>query len=101
MAFKDKRLSQAEAVRNYKLCEQVTEEVMALKRRKRELDVERRLFEQKAKRSNRRQSRSVSCSSETDGGPSSNSTLFSSAGDYEVFQRSPMTPLVVAQELIL
>lgn len=31
LKFKDKRLSQAEAAWNYKTCEQVTEEIMALK----------------------------------------------------------------------
>lgn len=85
MAFKEKRLSQGEAARNYKLCEQVTEEVMILKSRRRELKAEKRLFDQKAKRCSRRKSRSKSQSSETDGGLSSNSTLIlSSPGDSPV-----------------
>ena len=54
LQFKEKRLSQAEAGRNYKQCEQVTEEVMALKSRKRDLDAEKRLLEQKSKRAKRR-----------------------------------------------
>ena len=47
LLFKEKRLAQAEAGKNYRLCEQVTEEVMALKSRKRELNTEKHLFEQK------------------------------------------------------
>ncbi len=54
MIFKDKRLSQAEAANNYKLCDQVTEEIMNLKCRKRELVNEKRLFSQKEKRCLRR-----------------------------------------------
>ena len=42
LLFKEKRLSQAEAARNYRLCEQ---QMMDLKSKKRELDAEKRLFE--------------------------------------------------------
>ena len=81
LAFKGKRLS-------------VTEEMMVLKGRKRELDEEKRLFEKKAKRSyKRRKSRSKSWSLETDGGPSSsNSTLILSSGDSPVHLMSPISP---------
>ena len=48
IVFKNKRLLQAECGKNYKLCEQLAEEMMALKSRKRELDQEKRLFERKS-----------------------------------------------------
>ena len=94
LAFKGKRLSQAEAAKNYKVCEQVTEEMMVLKGRKRELDEEKRLFEKKAKSSYKhRKSRSKSWSLESDGGPSSsNSTLILSSGDSPVHLMSPISP---------
>ena len=57
LQFKEKRLSQAEAARNYTVCERVTEEIMALKSRKRELDAEKRLFENKVKRAKGREAR--------------------------------------------
>ena len=80
LTFKEKRLSQAEAAKNYKLCEQVTEELMALKSKKREIDAEKSPFEKKSKCAYRRERRSKSRSSETDGGLSNSSVLISSAG---------------------
>ena len=82
LQFKEKRLSQAEAGRNYKACEQVTEEIMSLKSRKRELEAEKRLFEQKAKRARRRETRIQRASrrrqesepSDIDSGPLSKTT---------------------------
>ena len=44
LTYKEKSLCQAENARNYKLCEKVTEELMALKTRRRELEVEKRLL---------------------------------------------------------
>ena len=73
LLFKEKRLAQAESGKNYRLCEQVTDEVMVLKSRKRELNTEKHLFEQKKKRATRREAR-IRCESESsdlDGGPSS------------------------------
>lgn len=55
LEFKGKRLSQHEAAKNYRSCEQVTEEMMALKERKRELEVEKALFVKKARRAKARQ----------------------------------------------
>ena len=57
LQFKEKRLSQAEAGRNYKVCEQLTEEMMALKSSRRELDTEKLLLEHKSKRAKRREAR--------------------------------------------
>ena len=48
LLFKEKRLSQHEAAKNYCSCEQVTEEMMTLKGRKRELEAEKALFIKKA-----------------------------------------------------
>ena len=75
LRFKEKRLSQAEAARNYRLCEQVTEEMMDLKSRRRDLETEKRLFEQKRRRAKKREAkvRQESESSDLDGGPSSRS----------------------------
>jgi len=52
--FKEKRRSQAEAGKNYRVCEQVTEELMALKSRKRELEAEKSLLIRKARRAKQR-----------------------------------------------
>ena len=57
LQFKEKRLTQAEAARNYKTCEQLTEEMMALRSRRNEIDVEKCLLEKKGKRARRRQAK--------------------------------------------
>lgn len=57
MQFKEKRRSQAEAGMNYRVCEQVTEEIMALKSRKRELEAERCLLVKKERRAKQRKER--------------------------------------------
>ena len=44
LQFKEKRLSQHEVDRNYRSCEQVTEEMMSLKGRKRELEGEKTIL---------------------------------------------------------
>ena len=49
LQFKEKRLSQHEVDRNYHSCEQVTEEMMSLKGRKRELEGEKTILLKKAK----------------------------------------------------
>lgn len=49
LQFKERRLSQAEAAKNYKQCEQVTEEIMSLKSRRHELESEKCIFEKKRK----------------------------------------------------
>ena len=54
MQFKEKRLTQAESSKSYKLCEQVTEEIMNLKSKKNELMTEKRLFERKKTRAAKR-----------------------------------------------
>ena len=81
MTFKEKRLSQAEAAKNYKLCEQVTEELMQLKTQKRELATEKRSFEMKDKRSARRKKLKSSSSTPSD-------------NDSTTTSESSMTPLV-------
>ena len=48
--FKNKRLQQAENVKNYKLCEEITEEVQVITRQKRELAEELRLFREKERK---------------------------------------------------
>lgn len=58
-------MSQAEAGRNYKLCEQITEELMALKNKRRDLEAEKHLFEHKAKRAKRRMQLQKSSSGST------------------------------------
>ena len=52
--FKGKTLSQHEVAKNYRLCEQVTEEMMSMKRRKRELETERNEFVKKSRRAKAR-----------------------------------------------
>ena len=53
--FKEKRLSQHEAAKNYRLCEQVTEEMMTLKGRRHECEAEKVLLLKKARRAKARQ----------------------------------------------
>ena len=48
--FKNKRLQQAENVKNYKLCEEITEEVQVITRQKRELKEELRIFQEKERK---------------------------------------------------
>ena len=48
--FKNKRLQQAEGVKNYKLCEEINEEVQVITRQKRELTEELRLFREKERK---------------------------------------------------
>ena len=57
LQFKQKRLLQAEAARNYRTCEQLTEEMMGLRSRKNELQVGKRVFDRKGKRAQRRQAK--------------------------------------------
>lgn len=42
LLFKERRLSQSEAARNYQVCEQLTEDIMQHQSRRRDLEAERR-----------------------------------------------------------
>ena len=55
LQFKAKRLSQHEVEKKYHSCEQVTEQMMELKKRKRELEAERSIIVKKARRAKGRQ----------------------------------------------
>ena len=70
LQFKEKRLSQHEVDRNYRSCEQVTEEMMSLKGRKRELEGEKTILLKKARRAKKRK-RAVLTSDTSDVAPSS------------------------------
>ena len=48
--FKNKRLEQAENVRNYKLCEEITEEIQFVTKQKRDLSQELRQFREKERK---------------------------------------------------
>ena len=48
--FKNKRLQQAENIKNYKLCEEITEEVQVITRQRRELKEEQRRFQEKERK---------------------------------------------------
>lgn len=70
--FKEKRCSQAETTRNYKICDQLTEEQMELKKRKRDLEAELTVFCRKEKRARRHRTMTMlssSPSSETSRSP--------------------------------
>jgi len=54
IAFKEKRRAQAETVQNYKACDELTQEILERKGRKRELEKELKLLLLKDKRSKRR-----------------------------------------------
>ena len=51
LSFKEKRRQAAETVRNYKLCDELTEEISNLKSQKRELEAELDILKKKSKRS--------------------------------------------------
>ena len=71
--FKEKRLSQHEVAKNYRLCEQVTEEMISIKQKKRELEAERDLFVKKARRAKGRRRSAMLISDTSDNAPSSRS----------------------------
>ena len=93
LAYKEKSLCQAESARNYKLCEKVTEELMALKSKRRDLSVEKRLFEQKRKRARRREVRirKNSESSDIDTGPASGRSSRSVTPQFHGHSRSSLS----------
>lgn len=51
LTYKEKMRDRADMARNYKLCEQLTEEMRSLKRKKREYEEELRLWERKDSKS--------------------------------------------------
>ena len=57
LSFKEKRISQAESDKKYKMCEQLAEEVIELKSKQRGLHAEKRMLEQKMNRAKRYRSR--------------------------------------------
>ena len=72
LLFKEKRRQQSENVRNYKFCDEITEEIGIVRQQKRKISEELRIFREKqrkakwyqnAKRGNRRVSRSSSTTS--------------------------------------
>ena len=89
--FKEKRHSQAEAARNYRTCEQLTEEMMGLKSRKKELQVEKRLFDNKRKRAQRRDAKKQQDSHSSDFAGSTPSTSRCDT-PFSPFQSSLMSP---------
>lgn len=48
LTFKEKRRQGAEAVRNYKLCEELTEDISTLRGQKRELEAEQKILKKKS-----------------------------------------------------
>lgn len=51
LTFKEKRRQGAEAVRNYKLCDEQTEDISTLRGQKRELEAEQKILKKKSTRS--------------------------------------------------
>lgn len=110
LEFKGKRLSQYEAAKNYRSCEQVTEEMMALKERKRGLEVEKAQFVKKARRAKARQKKkyTLATSAESDvpfGSPSTPSTSRSVTPVLRHMpspsQGSPESPISSEQSVVL
>ena len=54
IAFKEKRLKEAESFKDYKLCDRITEEIIECKCRKREFEKEAKLLNQKDKKAKKR-----------------------------------------------
>ena len=68
ISYKEKRRKAAEDVKNYRLCDEITEEIMSLSREKRELTAELKLLNQKECQSKsyfKRKSRSSKSGSES------------------------------------
>lgn len=59
LSFKEKRRLAAEASRNYKLCDELTEDMSSLKTRKRELEAEMACLTKKSKRAIQRERESL------------------------------------------
>ena len=57
ISFKEKRRTQAEIARNYKLCDDLTQEILECKGKKRELEKQLKLLLQKDRRSRKRKDR--------------------------------------------
>ena len=91
LRFKEKHLSQAEAARNYRTCEQLTEEMMGLKSRKNELQVEKQLFDKKRKCAQRRQAKKRQDSHSSDFAGSTPSTSRCNT-PFSPFQSSLISP---------
>ena len=97
ISFKEKRRQQAEAVRNYKMCEEITEEMRIVKKERQELQGELKLFKDKERKATwyaqRKRSRTPGESS---------STVFSDDSDVPVSSRSssqiPESPISVSSE---
>lgn len=97
MHFKEKRLLQAEAVKKYAMCEQLSVEIKELKDKKRELELEKQQFIKKGKRAIRRQTKKSQDGSESsdidEDGASSISERSRSTTPAKVFQlRSLSSP---------
>ena len=54
VCIKEKRIAQAESVRNYKLCDDLLEDIGEIRGKKRELEIEKALLEAKDKRAKKR-----------------------------------------------
>lgn len=100
IAIKESRCQQAETVRNYKLCDELSEEIMHLKSEKREKEKELLLFEKKdirAKKYEEAKIRRQSDCTDTTGSSRSRSTtpgLTTPSPHSHPFQRrSPFSPL--------
>jgi len=99
VAIKEKCLAQAEAVRNYKLCDQLCEEIQELKSVKRAKSRELVILQQKETRANRyrysRSSRSVTPVSTPDLVSSPVSPLLTTSPASSLREVSPSSPLFV------
>ncbi|XP_065907720.1 uncharacterized protein [Dysidea avara] len=66
ISYKEKRRQMAENVKNYKACDDITEEIASLSKQKRELENELLVLQKKTKRSMSYHSRNVASSQESD-----------------------------------
>ncbi len=100
LAYKEKSLSQAESTRNYKLCEKVTEDLMALKSKRCDLKAEKSLFDRKRKRASRRERRIYrdSESSDIDTGPCSSRSITPLSPEFRGCRHSLSTSLSPTSE---
>ena len=100
ISFKEKRRAQAETVRNYKTCDDLTEELLQCKAKKRYLEKQLKLFMLKDKRAKRRYERLQSDTSSRSTTPMPVSPPISSADEDESTNELLVSPNSSSQSLV-
>ncbi len=97
ITFKEKRRQQAEAVRNYKMCEEITEEMGIVKQQRRELKGELKVFQEKERKASwyARKKREATSSRESSMFSDDSEVPLSSRSSSQIGPESPMSPISI------